>query len=188
PHGRISPVAPSDPRDRRPERRGVSGLLGPRGDLPRPRARALPGGRRPPAPSAPDAARAREPCPVARGAGNRDAVPALAGLLRGAHDVGRDQRADRAHGLSPPGGTRGTPRALGAAGAHPARRVEALLLLLSAGGDPAAAPRRRPGRAPARGSLLGSGRERGPAPERASVHGRLPLRRRGGPGRSAKSR
>ena len=47
PHHHLPPGAPGDPGGGRPGRRDVPGLLGLRGDVPRARAGALPGGRRP---------------------------------------------------------------------------------------------------------------------------------------------
>src|SRR4030095_7442616 len=115
--------------------------------------------------------------------GRRDGAPvaALAGLLRGAHDMGRDQRADGADRLSPAGSTSRASRAQRSPGAHPARRGAALLLLLPSGGDPAAEPRRGQSLALSGGSLLGPGGNRGSASGRAPFHGELSLRRRGRP-------
>ena len=60
---------------------------------------------------------------------------------------------------------------------HHARRVAALLLLLSPGGDQAAAPGGRQGRPSSGRPLLGARGKRGPTTERASLHGELSLRR-----------
>ena len=60
----------------------------------------------------------------------------------------------------------------GSARAHRARRVATLLLLLSPGRDPHAAPRGRAGRALPGRPLLGAGGQRGPARRRAALPGR----------------
>ena len=67
------------------------------------------------------------------------------GLLRGAHDLGRDQRADHAHRLSAAGRADRPPGARRSARAHRARRVATLLLLLPPGRDSACSAARSRG-------------------------------------------
>ena len=81
---------------------------------------------------------------AARGGGHRHGVEGVARLLRGAHDVGGDQRADHAHRLPPAGTGVAASGADRAARPHRPRRVAPLLLLLPPGGDPHAAAAPRP--------------------------------------------
>ncbi len=93
-------------------------------------------------------------------------------LLRGAHDLGRDQRAHHAHRVSASRRADRPPGAGGSARADRARRVATLLLLLPPGRAPPASPRGRADRALPGRSLLGPGGQRGPARRRAALPGR----------------
>ena len=94
-----------------------------------------------------DAARPGVARQAARGRRPPPGVEGLARLLRGAHDVGRDQRADDADRLPPAGAGVAAPGPVRSARPHRPRRVAAFLLLLSPGRDPHAGPAPRPRRA-----------------------------------------
>ena len=141
PHHRLPADTLLHACDRRPRRGHVPRLLALRGDVSRPRPARGSSRRRVTRFRRARAARSksRSSKRLEAAATARRVSRAWPDFCRRAHDVGRDQRADHAHRLSPPGGGGGASGALPAPRSHRARRVAAFLLLLSPGRDPARA-------------------------------------------------